>query len=170
MLPCRPPPPPPWPRPLTPPAPPLTPPPPFLPPPPHPPLQRGQTPLHWAAFYGRAPVVALLLATPGVDPTLKDKVRGAQRWLRGLPACPTPLPLCCRMATLRWTMRRAKEGTPQPRCCGRTRASQRQHARREPRPQPPQTGGGGRGATLGSGAAFARRPAAFPQILESNVG
>ena len=33
-----------------------------------PPLQGGWTPLHWAATYGHAPVVALLLATPGVDP------------------------------------------------------------------------------------------------------
>ena len=46
-----------------------------------------------AALNGRAPVVALLLATPGVDPLAKEKlVRGAQRRLRGPPACPTPLP------------------------------------------------------------------------------
>ena len=30
--------------------------------------QNGATPLHFASSYGHAPVVALLLATPGVDP------------------------------------------------------------------------------------------------------
>ena len=60
------------------------------PPPPSPPLQGGDTPLHWAAYYGHAPVVALLLATPGVDPLAKTRVRDAQWRLRG-PAClPAP--------------------------------------------------------------------------------
>ena len=52
----------------------------------------GGTPLHSASFAGHAPIVSLLLATPGVDPSAKDHVRGTQRRLegRGLPACPTP--------------------------------------------------------------------------------
>ena len=60
--------------------------------PPLPQLQYGNTPLHAAAMNGSAPVVALLLATPGVDPLAKTRVRGTQRWLRGPPACPMPLP------------------------------------------------------------------------------
>ena len=59
-----------------------------------PPLQSGWTPLHVAAWYGHAPVVALLLATPGVDPLAKDiLVRGAQRRLRGRLPAPRPSPL-----------------------------------------------------------------------------
>ena len=65
---------------------------PFLPPPPPPPLQVGRTPLHWAAGNDHVHVVALLLATPGVDSVAKSRVRGAQRWLSGPPVCPTPLP------------------------------------------------------------------------------
>ena len=53
----------------------------FVPPACPPPLQYGCTPLRAAAIGGSAPVVALLLATPGVDPLAKDEVRGAQRWL-----------------------------------------------------------------------------------------
>ena len=45
-----------------------------------------------AANSGHASVVALLLATPGVDPTLKDQARGVQRRLRGLTS-PHPSPL-----------------------------------------------------------------------------
>ena len=64
---------------------------PYLPPPP--PLQYGWTALHMAAMRDRAPVVALLLATPGVDPLAKSKgVRDTQRRLRGLPV-PRPSPL-----------------------------------------------------------------------------
>ena len=82
----------PWPRPPPPCAPPHTPSP-FFPPPPPPLLQYGVTPLHVAAMYGHAPVVALLLATPGVHPLAETKtVRGAQRRLRDPPAFPTPLP------------------------------------------------------------------------------
>ena len=54
------------------------------------------TPLHAAAYRGYTSAVALLLATPGVDPLAKTAVRGAQRWLRGLPAvlsAPRPSPL-----------------------------------------------------------------------------
>lgn len=52
----------------------------FSPPPPPPsPLQYGGTPLHVAVGSRRTPIVALLLATPGVDPLSKDAVRGAQR-------------------------------------------------------------------------------------------
>ena len=43
------------------------------------PLQAGHTPLLLAAFYGRTAVVALLLATPGVDPVARTAVRGAGR-------------------------------------------------------------------------------------------
>ena len=50
--------------PLRPPALPLT----FPPAPSLLPLQFGKTPLHTAVEYGHAPVVVLLLATPGVDP------------------------------------------------------------------------------------------------------
>ena len=67
-----------------------------------PPLQDGVTPLHAAAINGRAQVVALLLATPGVDPTLKDKVRDSQRRLCGPPAylpAPRPSPLVQRGLT-----------------------------------------------------------------------
>ena len=76
------------------------PPPPCAPPPfpspflPHPsPLQAGVTPLHVAAECDHAPVVALLLATPGVDP-LALYVRGTQRRLCGLLffQCPSLLP------------------------------------------------------------------------------
>ena len=66
---------------------------PLPPAPSSPPLQRGQTPLHRAAINGHAPVVALLLATPGVDSLARvGEVRGAQRRRIGPPACPTPLP------------------------------------------------------------------------------
>ena len=72
---------------------PNTSPPAFLPPPPSPPLQWGQTPLHWAARAGHTHVVALLLMSPGVDPLSRDSVvRGALRGLRGPTACPMPLP------------------------------------------------------------------------------
>ena len=67
----------------------------FLLPPPPPLLQSDMTPLHAAAANGHAPVVALLLATPGVDPLHKNKVRGAQKPAclhTCLPAFPTPLP------------------------------------------------------------------------------
>ena len=103
-----------------------------------PPLQYDVTPLHAAASTGSDHVVVLLLATPGVNPLAKTRVRGVQRWLCGLPACPTLalLPCCCRPVRLRWTGRKRKEGLPQPRCCERTRASQRRsqkQARREPK-------------------------------------
>ena len=62
-----------------------------------PPLKAGFTPLHTAAVKGSAPVVALLLATPGVDPMAKSRVRGAQMWLRDLPYAS----LCCSLARLR---------------------------------------------------------------------
>ena len=40
---------------------------------------------------GHAPVVALLLATPGVDPLARNRVRDALMAARDPPACPTPL-------------------------------------------------------------------------------
>ena len=86
---------------------PTHPPTPHLTHPPSLPLQRGWTPLHAAAWNGRAPVVALLLATPGVAPLAKTRgVRGAQRWLRCLPACLMAPDLWRRQSTLRWTWRR----------------------------------------------------------------
>ena len=43
-------------------------------------MQWNETPLHIAAGMGHAPMVALLLATPGVDPLAIDSlVRGTQR-------------------------------------------------------------------------------------------
>ena len=95
-----------------------------------PPLQDGLTPLHVAAMYGYASIIALLLATPGADPLARDKVgRGDARSAQGLdylPACPlhvrTP---SCSEAKPRWNRQKAKARTPQPRCCRRTRASQR---------------------------------------------
>ena len=42
---------------------------------------------------GHAPVVALLLATLGVDPLAKTAVRGVQRWLRCCLRAPRPSPL-----------------------------------------------------------------------------
>ena len=59
-----------------------------------PPLKLGMTPLHVAAAYGHTPVVALLLATQGVDPLTKDRVSGAQRSAQG-PACLPHTPLLC---------------------------------------------------------------------------
>ena len=44
------------------------------PPPHHPPQQSSETPLHVAAYYGYVPVIALLLATPGVDPLARDSM------------------------------------------------------------------------------------------------
>ena len=61
---------------------------PFIPPARPPPLQGDDTPLHMACGNDHAPVIALLLATPGVDPLAKDVVslRGTQDRLSGLPA------------------------------------------------------------------------------------
>lgn len=54
-------------------------------------LQSGWAPLHAAAAIGHAPVVALLLATPGVDPLLKTgMVRGACSGGRLTTLSPTP--------------------------------------------------------------------------------
>ena len=38
-------------------------------------MQNGETPLHLAALLGHTPIVALLLATPGVNPLAVDKGR-----------------------------------------------------------------------------------------------
>ena len=89
-------------------------------PPPPPPLQDGLTPLHMAAIEGHVPVVALLLASPGVNPLAKDVVRGAQRRLRALPACLsacyTPLP----SAAVSWGSAGLCAGQ---RTCSRSRAA-----------------------------------------------
>lgn len=53
-------------------------------------LQSGATPLHGAAMQGHVPVIALLLATPDVDPLslcVRVAEAGANRDI-GLPACP----------------------------------------------------------------------------------
>ena len=102
-----------------------------------PPLQSGRTPLHAAAGCGGASVVALLLATQGVDPTLEDVVRSVQRRRRGPAACllHTSLPcFCCRMARLRWTMHGTGEVPPQQRSCRPTRALQ-WRLQQQPRPE-----------------------------------
>lgn len=39
-------------------------------------LQDGRTPLHCAAWFGHEVIIATLLATPGVDPTLGNNVSG----------------------------------------------------------------------------------------------
>ena len=54
-------------------------------------MQAGYTPLHVAAGYGHAHVVALLLATPVANPLAKTGVRGAQRRLSSPPNFTTPL-------------------------------------------------------------------------------
>lgn len=56
------------------------------------PLQAGHTPLLLAAFYGRTAVVALLLATPGVDPLAKAEARGAERLVGVAVRAPCPCP------------------------------------------------------------------------------
>ena len=48
--------------------------------------------MHAAAVNGSVPIVALLLAIPGVNPLAQDRVRGAQN-CSGARAClPTPRP------------------------------------------------------------------------------
>ena len=56
------------------------------------PLQWGSTPLHAAAGSGHAPVVALLLATPGVDPTLEDEVSIGGESVGSVARLPDPCP------------------------------------------------------------------------------
>ena len=117
-------------------------------PPPRLPMQHGRTPLHEAAVEGHAPVVALLLATPGVDPLAMNRVRaaGALRRPKG-PACLNHVLLSavCRLARLLWTTRKAGEKPSTlaitlmlPRYSGQTRAWQRrsqQPAGRDQRPE-----------------------------------
>lgn len=58
-----------------------------------PPLQSGVTPLHVASINGISSVVALLLATPGVDPLAVNDVRARRGGSGGcLYAFPTPHP------------------------------------------------------------------------------
>ena len=54
--------------------------------------QFGWTPLHGAASNGHAPIVALLLATPGVDP-LAFCVRFAHTHASAAPAQTRPFPM-----------------------------------------------------------------------------
>lgn len=58
------------------------------------PLQCRWTPLHWAAYKGHAPIVALLLATSGVDPLAREGlVRGDCREAQVQAACIYTVPL-----------------------------------------------------------------------------
>lgn len=58
------------------------------------PVQYGATPLHVAAGCGHTAIVALLLATPGVDPLARDTQVGGSGTLLsvGLTGTFTPLP------------------------------------------------------------------------------
>ena len=62
-------------------------------PPPPPPLQDAWTPLHVAAACGRKHIIALLLATPEVDPTLRTRVSAQRRLRASQPVPRPPLPL-----------------------------------------------------------------------------
>ena len=115
-------------------------------PPPRLPMQHGRTPLHEAAVEGHAPVVALLLATPGVDPLAMNRVRGALRRPKG-PVCPFYAVPCavCRLARLLWTTRKAGEKPSTlamplmlPRYSGPTRAWQRRSQQPTKRYQRPE--------------------------------
>ena len=123
------------------------------------PLQGGVTPLHAAAFNDHTPVVALLLATPGVNPLAVNEVIENRCMLIGPPAHVPMLPHCCSMARLHCKMRSCTETLPQPRCCAQTRASQlrsRQPRRGAAHELPFPRGGKGR---------VLRRPIPQPQEL-----
>ena len=86
-----------------------------------------------AAIKGNTPVVALLLATPGVDPLARTRVRGVQTQRRGcLSHGAAPMLLFYSMAILHWTGRGGTKQPALPRYCRQIRASQRlsqQHQR-----------------------------------------
>ena len=73
-----------------------------------------------AAEKGHAPLVSLLLATPGMDPLAKDVVRGAQRRLRALSACLSPCITPLPFAAVSWGSAGLCAGQ---RTCSRSRAA-----------------------------------------------
>ena len=80
-----------------------------------------------AAEKGHAPLVSLLLATPGMDPLAKDVVRGAQGRLRALSACLSPCTTPLPFAAVSWGSAGLCAGQ---RTCSRSRAAAGGPARR----------------------------------------
>ena len=125
-----------------------------------PPLQSGSTPLHAAAASGSAPVVALLLATPGADPLATDWVRGAQRRLRGPLVCPTPLLAAAgwrdsaERGAEEWKCRRSRTAAGGPACCSGARSRRK---------------GLSRVVHKGVGSHRSGAASVCPEYLESNV-
>ena len=92
------------------------------------PLQADYTPLHGAAADGHAPIVALLLATPGVPPLARTQVRTGKRGggggvslknreAHGICASRNCRCCCyCRRAGPHWTWRGGAATPPLPQC------------------------------------------------------